>query len=409
MMPSFMSGMRPRRAAAVDGLTPAAYCALEGLWNATVGRAAEWLGAVLRKGSRVRSLGLDILRIFAAVWVVLVHWTVAYPTDLLPQWFRDFSRGGYLGVDLFFFLSGAVIIHTAMGRTWWEFGRSRFLRLFPAFFAVSLLVIVQLQFTGFPLDAGQLAALTGLSFWTGGGFLIQPAWTLALEVGFYVLVGILILVSKNDLTPSKVRMAAYLFLIVSLLGEVTQSEILKQITLDLFGPMFVLGALLSLCVDRAALQANMPGIALAAAMSFWSLIERTSEMGVSGLLQVAWVIPMLVVPSAVILWATLRPATSTRFPWMRRQVAVLALMTYPLYLLHYDIGLGIIAWLKQLGLETAVAIVASAAVIMTLSWVSVQIYEPRARRWLSRLLGWKSAGRAPREVPPPAVSGGTPA
>lgn len=340
-----------------------------------------------------RSLGLDILRIFAAVWVVLLHWTVSHPTDAPPAWFMAFARGGYLGVDIFFFLSGAVIIHTAMGRTWFQFGRSRFLRLFPAFFAVSLLVILKLQLSGHPLDPGQLAALTGLSMWEKGGLLIQPAWTLALEVGFYVLVASLILISKNNLTPAKVRMASYIFLIVSLLATVTQIELLKQVTLDVFGPMFILGALLSLSTDKRSLRENLPGISLAFAMSFWSLIHRTSEMGVSGLVQIAWIVPLLVVPSAAILWSSMRPAQSTRFPWIRRQIEVLALMTYAIYLLHYDIGLGLINWLKSAGLATLAAMIVTTGVILVLSFLSVKVYEPLARRQLSRLFGWKTTKR----------------
>lgn len=80
---------------------------------------------ISRRGHR--SIGLDIIRIFAAFWVVSFHWTgrggfspgLDYSLDLAfwPNWFEAFAAPGFLGVDIFFILSGTVIAASAAGPT----------------------------------------------------------------------------------------------------------------------------------------------------------------------------------------------------------------------------------------------------------------------------------------------------
>jgi peptidoglycan/LPS O-acetylase OafA/YrhL len=80
--------------------------------------------------------GLDGLRAFAVLSVILYHLSVS------------FFSGGFLGVDLFFVLSGYLITGLLL-REWQTTGRldlkrfwiHRFRRLFPALFVMLLLVL----------------------------------------------------------------------------------------------------------------------------------------------------------------------------------------------------------------------------------------------------------------------------
>jgi peptidoglycan/LPS O-acetylase OafA/YrhL len=51
-------------------------------------------------------LGLDGLRAFAIIPVILSH---CYPRSGIFQWIAPFGEAGWVGVDLFFVLSGYLI------------------------------------------------------------------------------------------------------------------------------------------------------------------------------------------------------------------------------------------------------------------------------------------------------------
>lgn len=105
-----------------------------------------------------RVAGLDLLRAFAIVWIMFFH---AWLLELGTPWLNG-SRFGWMGVDLFFALSGYLI-----GKQWLTalrdekasltgFYLRRAFRIFPAF-----LVIVAIYFV-FPQGREQPA--------------IQPLW-----------------------------------------------------------------------------------------------------------------------------------------------------------------------------------------------------------------------------------------
>jgi hypothetical protein len=94
-------------------------------------------------GSPVRPrLGaLTTLRFFAALHVVLFHMRVVRILDGGPWWYQNFASIGYVGVNLFFVLSGFILVYTYAGpplntpRFW----QARFARIYPAY-VLSLIV-----------------------------------------------------------------------------------------------------------------------------------------------------------------------------------------------------------------------------------------------------------------------------
>lgn len=338
-----------------------------------------------------RSVSLDLLRIFAALWVVGFHWS--YLTSTLPVAPYEFLRAGFLGVDVFFILSGAVIIHTAVGRSWSEFSRSRFLRLFPVYVLSTLLVVALLAITGeLAPEPADWLALVGLQFWTGGSSFIYAAWTLAYEVGFYVLVAVLIAASPRGLTPERVRLASLLFLVVWLIASATSFEPLQFVTLGIFGPMFVLGVALGTSTTVAALRANLPVLIVAAALTFNSLLIRTNGLDWGAGRQLLTAALIVLGCIAVILWSSLRSERATRLPaWLVGAITTLSLMTYPIYLLHNEFGLGTTGHLMANGVPVIVAYLVGAGLVLGISWACVRLVEPLARRGLRDLFGWDAS------------------
>ena len=84
--------------------------------------------------------GLDLLRAWAIVWVMLFH---SYIVGGLGERFAWLSNYGWIGVDLFFVLSGYLIGYQLLAPlargeplAWRDFYRRRAFRILPAFFAV---------------------------------------------------------------------------------------------------------------------------------------------------------------------------------------------------------------------------------------------------------------------------------
>src|SRR5690242_11577590 len=99
--------------------------------------------------SRTRFPELDLLRFLAACGVMLFHYTYRAPQQhLCPVSFPilgEIFKYGYLGVDIFFILSGFVILLTAYDKDAIGFTIARMVRLYPAYWTcvtVTAIVLV---------------------------------------------------------------------------------------------------------------------------------------------------------------------------------------------------------------------------------------------------------------------------
>ena len=87
---------------------------------------------------------MDFVRFLAALAVVLYHYTARdtgqwteSTREMFPQ-FSLLSSYGYLGVQLFFVVSGFVILMSTEGRTVSSFIAARIARIFPAYWLAVL-------------------------------------------------------------------------------------------------------------------------------------------------------------------------------------------------------------------------------------------------------------------------------
>jgi hypothetical protein len=89
-----------------------------------------------------RAWPLDILRIFAALFVLVQHWSIVGLSEVFNSEIATtiFSYG-FLGVDVFFFISGIVITRSALNSTARKFTVARFARLAPAYLVILLISI----------------------------------------------------------------------------------------------------------------------------------------------------------------------------------------------------------------------------------------------------------------------------
>jgi peptidoglycan/LPS O-acetylase OafA/YrhL len=143
-----------------------------------------------------RLVGLDLLRLLAVVLVLgrhmpgpaPEHWPTALRTAL-TAW----QTGGWIGVDLFFVLSGFLVAgllfagHRAHGRVAVvRFYVRRSWKIYPPFFALLAVTLVVRALAGQPLPAAAIAAEAFfLQSYVPG--LWHHTWSLAVEEHFYQL------------------------------------------------------------------------------------------------------------------------------------------------------------------------------------------------------------------------------
>ena len=144
---------------------------------------------------------LDLIRFAAALAVVLYHYT-AGELSAPYGFFAEISKFGYLGVPLFFMISGFVISASALNRTPAEFAISRLTRLYPTVFVCltfTTLVVLLLGRGENGISLFQyLTNLTILNVYVEQKYIDGVYWTLLAELKFYICIFILLSVGLFD-------------------------------------------------------------------------------------------------------------------------------------------------------------------------------------------------------------------
>src|SRR5258708_29782648 len=139
-------------------------------------------------GSRGYVYGIDIIRFLAALSVVGFH--LGYLNDIAD--FRPIWPGvwfGWIGVEIFFVISGFVIANSANGKSPMQFLKGRALRLYPAAWCcATLTLIVRSLVSDEPFAALLPSYLRSLALSPKGPWIDDVYWTLAIEIGFYALI-----------------------------------------------------------------------------------------------------------------------------------------------------------------------------------------------------------------------------
>jgi peptidoglycan/LPS O-acetylase OafA/YrhL len=347
----------------------------------------------MTSGSRPRLAALDALRFLAAAAVVLYHFTgrtssawgagQAERLGGVGRW----TAYGSLGPELFFVISGFVILMTAWGRPTAQVVASRVARLYPAYWVAVLatgVLLLVLWPEGKAVTPQQvLVNLTMVQAAVGVDHVDGVYWTLWTELRFYLLLGVFSLVG---ITRRRVLGVALVWPWAALLAERTGASGLASLLISDYAPLFAAGmALFVLLRDReVGRRSVVPWIAVAMSTglavalvvpSRAAVLERTTGYAPSTVLLGAAVVACVAAVGVVALTRVSR--------WEHAGLVTLGALTYPLYLLHEYWGLAVIRALT-VHVPAAVALAAALAVVTAMAWVVHRYVEvpcgPRLRR-----------------------------
>jgi peptidoglycan/LPS O-acetylase OafA/YrhL len=154
------------------------------------------------------------LRFFAAMAVLLFHYGAGFSAGILPAPVTKLLHNGYLGVSVFFVLSGFILTYTYQNdpmdrRFVARFLFARFARIYPVYLLALIVAIPNVPRTS--LDVGLV--LTMVQSWTPpssltGYLWVTQAWTLSVELFFYLMFPVILLVARQ------MNVAAIMFLAI---------------------------------------------------------------------------------------------------------------------------------------------------------------------------------------------------
>lgn len=336
-----------------------------------------------------RFYDIDLLRFLAALVVVLYHYTFrGYAADQLsPIAFPLLSevfRYGYLGVDLFFIVSGFVIMLSAQGRSASAFTISRIARLYPGYWAcVSMTALTIYLFGGDRFDVNltqYLVNLTMLQEFVHVRSIDGVYWTLAVELRFYFLVFLLIV--SGQLKRTEAFMAGW-FLVTCYLLLSNTTNIFTLLLIPRWSFYFIAGALFYQVYSKGLTRFRGLLIALCYVGAVWQSRHQLPIAATRYATELDPLVIGLLIGVMFVLFSAiaLRKTGFISHPFL----FYLGILTYPLYLLHENIGFIIIRALSPYLADEVILLLTTLLMCVT-SWLVYQLVERPGGKWLRQTI-----------------------
>lgn len=355
-----------------------------------------------------RLRALDGLRGVAILLVMGFHYfyhleSFYYKSTLYPYG-ETFSnvpifKYGYMGVELFFIISGFVIAMTLeSSRSVLDFVIRRFVRIWPALIVSAILTFFLLNWSDAPFALTRRQfwpnflpslTLTPTSLWSGWfpkvDFVTGVYWSLVVEIRFYMIAVILFwLFSREKLARNLVTFTLIIYIARALLRRAMPgyNGVYDALFIPDYMPWFAAGAVFyELYKERLA-----KGTALVMLAVMYVLIARIStNYAVIGR------DPVIASTAALfflaLFWFLATKPTSMRIFEIRPLVWI-GECSYSIYLYHYAVGMILISQVsKTIGLVPQLLLVAAISLlVLAVGRVSYAMVENPSRRWLTKLL-----------------------
>ena len=331
---------------------------------------------------------LNWIRGIAALLVVLYHYTTRYQ-DVFGQ-SEDFAvtfPWGCGAVNVFFLLSGFLSAMTLREDTRvLDYLKKRAVRLYPAYWACllltggAMLLLWRERFVGIP---ALLVNLTMLQSFLGVAAVDGAYWTLMYELQFYVYIAFLLLLRKGKwLRPLALIgtvLSAVLFALAPTLGGNLLFKLARFALLGEYGITFFCGILL--CSLKKDPRDALAWLGMVACLVQSYFIHST-----------AYFVCLLVTVGALLAVCFLHTERHGRYlaavDLLDKRVfwglSFVAGISFPLYLLHQNIGIAILSHLRAAGLTSEWWILVPITVSSLLAWAVSRFVERPAGKLLKK-------------------------
>lgn len=328
--------------------------------------------------SSQRLSALDALRGIAALGVVLFHYLPYYDQlyghTFTPPAILDFGR---YGVHLFFILSGFVIFMTLeRTRTAGWFGLARAFRLMPALWAGIAITFLMVHALG-PEDravsfGSALLNVTLLHEYLEFPHVDGAYWSLVIEATFYCWITLLFYGLKEW---SRIRIALWIWVAISYAGVIWWKAIpdaldflVKDLLFVKYAPLFVSGMLIYRWHQHGrpiALDGLLLALAIGHALVAYKAPFNVFVLGCYGVFVLAVAGYLNLLANRAMLW--------------------LGSLSYALYLVHQNIGYGVIAWSYDAGVPGWIGVCLALSLALAIASAIHYTIEKPALGWFRKI------------------------
>ncbi|HAT4997947.1 acyltransferase [Serratia marcescens] len=282
---------------------------------------------------------LDYARHLAALMVVLFHYTFnginngkVYSIDFLP-YIPEMTRYGYLGVDLFFMISGYVIFYSAKNRSAAKFAKSRVFRLYPAYWFAILFTSFFAYFFGgssMSVSVSQLLVnFTMLQSMFGVGDVDGVYWTLIFELKFYLLIFAILFLGLQKHLDSIIFSWGIIIVAAYFLGME------NRVFLGGYYGFFVSGALFAILKDKSSIIKTLLLASLYLINVAYMVNRAEWKPQVTGTVSSTLIISVVI----AVFYLFFFIQNTRKFENIKLKGSRLAgALTYPIYLIHAHFG-----------------------------------------------------------------------
>ena len=244
---------------------------------------------------------------------------------------------GYLGVELFFLISGFVILMTASSGSLQKFFVSRVVRLYPAYwFCCTVTFLTMVVFGGERYSATisqYLINMTMMNEFIGVQSLDGVYWSLAIELQFYAVIGLLLLLGQIRRAQS--FLVAWLIATIAVKVFPVGWAINTLLIVD-YAPYFIAGATCFLVYSHGVTLTRVAMILAAWVIALINSLQAIPRLeaklhtnfdhyAIVGLVSIFFM--------AVVFVSIKRTNFLSKREWL-----TVGAVTYPLYLIHQNVG-----------------------------------------------------------------------
>lgn len=291
---------------------------------------------------------IDLFRFIAAIGIMLAHYLFrGHRADNLSEIsfaeLGDWMKYFFVFIDLFFIISGFVIALSIRGKSLKEYFKSRVLRVFSVYWICALITFLTIIAFGAPRFTATLvqflANLTLMHDLVGIESLDGVYWTMVVEVKFYLL-SLLYLITLKFKKIS-IATCAYLWLGLSVIyiffGHTTIMYLANVALIFEWAPAFIAGMLMADIYKKQHLSTTNI-IALLTCIAL-SMFHRLNYLKVASIHYNVSVSETLVLALILLMYLLVFLVVIGKLRFLNKSIFIyLGILTYPLYLLHQNIG-----------------------------------------------------------------------
>lgn len=319
---------------------------------------------------------IDALRGIAAVIVVIYHYTYHYNERFIhikSDYNTSLFEWGHYGVQLFFIISGFVIfMSVTRGKSAGDFLIKRVFRLYPAYIAAILLTFFVIGKSPIDINRTFFEAFVNFSMFQevfGIRNIDGVYWSLRVEGTFYLMMALVLLLgAKNRVMTISIilLLVGTLIQTISMVSPNEYASWAERFSTANYIQMFVIGIMFY------SIWQHGPQIKYIAVMFYSVIYDFVFESVTNGLFSLLFIGIFALVLNRKMKWLN------------HKALLFLGSISYPLYLIHQNIGYALIEQMEKVGLTHELFVLVPLTLSILLAYGVVKFVETPIQNYLYR-------------------------